>query len=150
MKYIAIRPDSFIMINESHNEQDLIYQGYTLYTLEEYSQYVQQNSQMNVQETLATLESKAQEYIEFGEVLWKEVRKKVWAVNTLSISSGLIMTKEEMLNLFNLSHDLERSLQTGSFKTAIDVCTYLKTVLPQYASVADYTILKLREFMGLV
>lgn len=150
MKYIAIRSNDFILINQEHNESNLISQGYVLYTLEEYNQYITQNSQLSQSESLALLESKAEEYIAHGEILWREVRRKVWAVNTYNISTGVILTKEDMLNLFSMSHDLERSLLTGSFKTAIDVCTLLKTSLPQYASVADYTINSLKNFMGII
>lgn len=150
MKYIAIRTNDFILINQDHNENELIAQGYILYTLEEYNQYIIQNSQMNQADSLLLLESKAEEYIAHGEILWREVRRKVWALNTYNISTGVIITKEDMLSLFSMSHDLERSLLTGSFKTAIDVCTLLKTSLPQYTSVADYTINSLKSFMGLV
>ena len=150
MKYIAIRSNDFILITNEHNEQDLIAQGYTLYTDVEYSSYVQANSQLNQSDTMILLEAKAEEYINFGESLWKEVRKKVWAINTYNISSGVILTSQQMMSLFSASSDLDKSLCTGSFKTAIDVCNLLKQNLPQYSSVADYTINELKKFMGII
>ena len=145
--YIAISNDKFIILTGSEDLGKLATEGFTLMDYEGYQAYVSQNNQFTMEETLLGLESKADEYIDFGEKLWKNVRRKIWAVNTYTFSQGSVMTLKQMKSLIGMSDLLEKSLKTGSLKTAKDVFSELKSHLPHYSSIADYATNEINTFL---
>ena len=145
--YIAISNDKFILLTGSENLEELSSEGFTLMDYEGYQNYVAQNNHFTIKETLTGLESKADEYIDFGEKLWKNVRRKIWAVNTYTFSQGSLLTLEQMKSLLGMSDLLEKSLKTGSLKTAKDVFGELKSHLPHYSSIADYATNEINKFL---
>jgi|GEM_PF-4434817 len=150
MNYIAIKDFSFLMLSENSNIQELINNGFTIMTKEQYDNYILQVNSKSEEEILIELEKKSEEYINHGHELFEIVKKKTWAVNTLNISKGIVLSTEQMKSLLSTSDMLEKSLKTGSFKTAKDVALYLKITLPQYASIADFVISDLNQFMGII
>lgn len=149
MYYIAIKENSFVMIDQNSNISELQAQGYTLMTLEEYQTYIQTNSSLSLEQTLSMLESKSEEYLVFGENLWETMKKKTWAINTYNKSQGNDLGVEGMKTLLSTSDLLEKSLKSGSLITARDICLMLKAQLPQYTSVADYGCAEIDSFLGL-
>lgn len=150
MNYIAIKNDSFVLINESSNIQDLINQGYSIYTQEQYDDYIVQNSQLSQEEIISMLEIKSEDYILFGEKLWETMKRKTWAINTFNKSIGNDLGIEGMKTLLSTSDLLQKSLTTGSLLTAKDICGMLKAQLPQYTSVADFGILEINTYLGII
>ena len=150
MNYIAIKNDSFVLLNESSNIQELINQGYSIYTQEQYNEYISQNSQMTQEQVLTILESKSEDYILFGEKLWEVMKRKTWAINTFNKSQGNDLGIEGMKILLSTSDLLQKSLTTGSLLTGKDICGMLKAQLPQYTSVADFGILEINTYLGIV
>lgn len=147
MNYIAIKNNAFILINEMTNIQELIDQGFTIYTQEQYNEYVSTNSQLTQDQVLSLLESKSQDYIAFGESLWEQIKRKTWAINTYNKSIGNDLGIEGMKTLLSISDLLEKSLRAGSLLTGRDICTQLKTQLPQYTSVSEFAILEINTFL---
>lgn len=147
-KFIAIKNDKFEMVTPE-NEEQLVSDGYILYTETEYQAYLDAVAEMSDAEVLVYLEEcKAEEYMNFGSRLWIKMKKKVWAINTLNKSKGNLLTSEEMLNLLSLSNTLENCLKTGSYLTAIPVINQLKVSLPLYSSVGDFAISEIEDFMA--
>ena len=150
MYYIAIKENSHIMITVESNLDSLTNNGYTLMTLEDYQTYVSQNSQMTQEQIISMLESKSEDYIVFGEKLWEIMKRKTWAINTFNKSQGNDLGIEGMKTLLSTSDLLQKSLTTGSLLTAKDICGMLKAQLPQYTSVADFGILEINTYLGIV
>lgn len=150
MKFIAIKDNSFMFINQETDQQALINEGYILYTEEEYEIYLQEYSQMNLEQTLSMLEEKADEYIEFGTNLWNTVKKKTFAINTYNRSQGLVLSIAEMKTLLASSDLLEKTLTTGSFDTAKDVAVGMSASLPQYKSISDFIILEINTYLEII
>lgn len=149
MFYIAIKENSFVMIDENSNANDLQAQGFTLMTLEQYQTYVQEKSTMTLEQTLSMLEAKSEEYIDFGVKLWEVMKRKTWAINTYNKSQGNDLGVEGMKTLLATSDLLEKSLRSGSLLTAKDISIMLKNQLPQYTSVSDFVCMEIDHFLGL-
>jgi len=150
MKYIAVKANKYEFVTPE-NEQTLIAEGYVLYTQSEYEAYITAQSEMTDAEILVYLEEvKAEGYMSFGSSLWVKMKKKVWAINTLNKSKGILMTQEEMLNLLSLSNSIESCLKTASYLTARSVLVQMKTALPLYASVGDFAIAEIDAYMEIV
>lgn len=147
MKYIAIKDNSFLLINAEMNEENLLNEGYTLYSFEEYQAYLLSKNTMTTDESIACLESRAGEYFIFGNHVWNEVKRKVFAINVINKSSGIEPTVSEMQTLLSTSDMLQKSLESGSFYTAIYVANSLKSALPQYAPVCDFVVLEINNFL---
>jgi hypothetical protein len=67
-----------------------------------------------------------------GCVLWEDLQIVVTIFN-----DSLTLSQEELVQLFQISDILEKSLRAGAFPTAVYVLSQLKTALPQYESIAD-------------
>lgn len=149
MKYIAINANSFLLITPEMSEELLISEGYVLYTEVEYQDYVNVQNEKTPQQLIKEIEDKASGYLFFGKELWDSVKKKTFAINTYNRSIGIVMSVEDMLTLLNSADIFQKSLESGSFITALQVCTNLKNALPQYSSVADYATAEINNFLGI-
>jgi hypothetical protein len=147
MNYIAIKNDSFVLIDSEDDEAKLIEDGFSIFSVEQYNEYISLHNEMSLAETMSLLESKADEYILFGEKLWNVIKKKVFAINTYNKSQGNDLTIDQMKALLATSDMLEKSLKSGSLNTAKDVAVYFKTVMPQYGSVCDFILSEVNTFM---
>ena len=106
--------------------------------------------QAKIRTPLQLLEDKSNEYLVFGNTLYSEIKRKVWAQNTLLISQGNTFSTDDMKSLLATSDLLQKSLESGSLLTAKDICSSLKTVLPIYADIADFAIIEINKFMRIV
>lgn len=145
--YIAIKTGKFILLNGSENQQELIDEGYTLYTESEYNDYVVSHNQRTIEMVMGDLEIISLKYFNFGSSLYTEIKSKVWAVNLYQKSIGNDMTLEEMKDLHNRSDLLERTLKSGSFLTSIDLLNELAIIYPMYATISSYAVAKLQTFL---
>lgn len=147
MKFIAIKDNRFLILTPDMNLTELTNEGYILYTEEEYEIYLTGFSDLNVAQILMMLEDKAEDYIEYGVNIWKQVKKKTFAINTYNKSQGIIMTIEEMKMLLSSTDLLEKTLKTGSFDTAKNVVLGMALSLPQYQSIADFVVSEINSYM---
>lgn len=98
---------------------------------------------------LQKLELKSVGYIEFGKKLYTTITEKVWAVNTLAIFNGNPMSVNDTITLLQTSDVLEKSLKSGSLKTAKIIIGQLVAQFPQYSDIGALAINEINSFMGL-
>lgn len=67
-----------------------------------------------------------------GRGLWDSLQVDVTLFN-----DTLNMTQEDVMQLFQISDVLEKSLRAGALSTATYVLNQLKVAMPQYESIAD-------------
>ena len=87
------------------------------------------------EEPVQTIEDMAEDWINFGTNLFKEIRKQIWLINAQAQ-----VTAEDIIALIPQSDLLQKSLEGGGLGTAGQICQALKVALPAYASVCDFAI----------
>lgn len=95
-----------------------------------------------------TLDDEAENRMNLGALLFKEISKKVWVINTENDLAGHPMSVSDMQSLLATSDQIQKCLESGSFKTAKYVLGSLKSSLPIYASVADYATAEINKYLG--
>lgn len=113
-----------------------------------YSGEIEQFEENSQATAMSVLEDKADKYIDFGERLWKSVKKKIWAINTFAASNGQPLTSQQMATLLSASDMIQKALETGSFNQAKQILAYLKNSYPNYSSIADYATTEINTFLG--
>ncbi len=96
-----------------------------------------------------SLGEEAEKRMNFGASLFKDISKKVWVINTQNEMNGSPLTTPQMQSLLGTSDQIQKSLESGSLKTAKYILGLLKSAFPIYSDVADFATNEINNYLGI-
>lgn len=134
---------------ELGNSNTLPSDDYQLFTLEEYNSYLETNKHLydewlsSQENSMKILEDKMDIYIQFGEGLVKEMKRKIGARN--------IVSNVDQTTVYNVTvqfDTIKKLLEGGGIKTAKSQLQNILPNFPQYSIELGYAINKITQFLG--
>lgn len=96
--------------------------------------------------TPPSLADQASAYMSFGQDLFQQVAKQVWATNEQAAIQGSPLSVQQIETLLSESDTLQKALESGSLTTSVFVIQQLVASFPQYSTIGTDAINQITSF----